>query len=138
MAQRYRLTESRLQIRLLVLCHVTGAALLFFYLDPGWIGLLAASLAVLLLLRDRSALRSWQGEVLSIDESQALIGLGDHGQPYFYAKYKVYACRWFAILKLVDKHRPRTLILSFDSVENPKNYRRLRHALLALESSRAA
>ena len=137
-AQRYRLTESRLQIQLLWTSHLVGAVLLWRYVDPGWMAWLAALLAALLAQRDCAALRRRRGEVLSIDEARLLIGLEGRGQPYFYPKYKVYACRWFAILKLVDKHQPRTLILNFDSVDNPQTYRQLRHALQALESSRAA
>ncbi len=138
MPQRYLLSESRTQILLLLSCHALAAAMLWYYLEPAWIGLAAAVLAGLLALRDCTALRRQQGEVLSIDEARSLVGLEKRGQPYFYTKYKVYACRWFAILKLVDNDQPRTLILSFDSVNNPQTYRRLRHALLALEPSRAA
>ena len=138
MSQHFLLTESVLQIQLLVLCHLIGAILLLYFLDPVWMGLLAVVLVALLTQRDCAALRRQHGEILSIDEARSLISLGDREQPYFYAKYKVYACRWFAILKLVDKHQPRTLILNFDSVDNPQNYRKLRRALLALESSRAA
>ena len=138
MPQRYLLTESPTQLQLLLLCHAIAAALLWYYVDPDWMALLAVALVCLLALRDCAALRRQRGEVLGIDGARSLISLEKRGQPYFYVKYKVYACRWFAILKLVDKHKPRTLILNFDSVNSPQIYRQLRRTLLALESSRAA
>ncbi len=135
---RYRLTESPTQVHLLLLAHAIASLLLWYHVDPGWMGLTSVTLVGLLAIRDCAAVRRQNGEILSIDEARALISLEGSEQPYFYAKYKVYACRWFAILKLVDQHQPRTLILNFDSVENAQDYRRLRHTLLALEPCRAA
>ena len=138
MPQKFRLTESPTQIHLLLLAHAAAAILLWFNLAPLWAGSSAVALICLLTLRDRALLRRQRGEVLVVDAARSLISLESTGQPYFYAKYKVYACRWFAILKLEDQHRPRTLILNFDSVDNPQDYRQLRRALLTLEPCRAA
>ena len=137
MAQ-FNLQRSSTQIRLSIIAHATAALALLIYLEPAWLACLSALLVALLALHDYRAVSRLQGSVLSLDPAGAAIGFGSCAQPYFYTKYKVYACRWFAILKLIDERQPRTLILNYDSVDNPGSYRQLRHALLVMEPSHAA
>ncbi len=135
---RYPLTTSPTQLRGLSGAYLAGALLLWFYVEPGWFGCAALLLVGLLAWRDFAGLMRLRGCALRLDERGGVVALERRGQPYFYAKYKVYACRWFAILRLIDTEQPRTLILNFDSVTDPQRYRRLRRSLRALEASRAA
>jgi hypothetical protein len=59
-------------------------------------------------------------------------------QPYFYTKYKVYQTRWFAILKLVDTDKSRTLILNSDCFNSIQAYQQLRYQLCKMERTGAA
>lgn len=98
-------------------------------------GLLAVGL--LALRENRRLLR--QGEVsLILNPGNATIELEQGGQPYFFSKYKVYATRWFAILKLIDKQNSRTLILNPDSFNSKRTYRQLRFVLQTMSRSDAA
>ena len=138
MAHKFVLKPSSTQSLLLCASHALLALLLWIYLEPRWFAALSVLLLLLLCLRDLQSLRGRAGELLSVDSAAGRIGLESRGQPYFYCKYKVYACRWFAILKLMDKQQPRTLILNPDRLDHPQNYRSLRISLLALEPDRAA
>jgi L-cysteine desulfidase len=75
---------------------------------------------------------------LRVDTARQAVVLQLAGQPYFYSKYKVYQTRWFAILKLVDQHTDRTLILNSDCFQSVECYRRLRFDLRQLERSNVA
>ena len=75
---------------------------------------------------------------LRVNPGRATIEFEQAGQPYIYCKYKVYETRWFAILKLIDSQKNRTLILIPDSFSSLQSYRRLRHQIRRLERFDAA
>ena len=80
-----------------------------------------------------------QGNIrLRVNPARSGIEIEMPGQPYFFCKYKVYQSRWFAILKLMDRHNNRSLVLMPDSFESLSGYRRLRHQLNRLERIDAA
>ena len=135
MAQTFALKPSSKQFRLLLCAQLAAGLLLWVYVEPAWIAVLLILLLPLILLRDMSRP---QDRFLSVDADAGQIAVKSRGQPYFYSKYKVYACRWFAILKLIDQRQPRTLILNPDRFDNPQNYHAVRVALLSLDTNRAA
>lgn len=136
--QRYQLETSSIQIRLFASGYLLALAALWIYLEPGWFRYAAVLLAGLFACCDLHQLTRSGARVLDIDTKQAVLALESDGQPHFYAKNKVYACRWFAILKLMNQHHSRTLILHSDSLASPEIYRQLRHALTVLERKHAA
>ena len=118
--------------------HLVAAAIIFLYVPPGLLYLaalagvgLGAGVEYRLLIR-HEIIR------IRIDSRRGLIELQQAGQPYFYRKYKVYESRWFAILKLVDQQKGRTLILSSDCFNSVDSYRRLRFDLHQLAAADAA
>jgi len=61
--------------------------------------------------------RNWlqqQTVTLSLNPGRDSIGLEQAGKAQIYDKYKVYTCRWFAILQLVDNRKHRSLLLNSD------------------------
>jgi len=133
----YEVSPSRSQLILLLAAYLAGALTIYFYLNPAFFKSAAlAALAVAAFIESR---RLIQHDIirLSINLSRASIVIQQHGQPYFYCKYKVYETRWFAILKLMDQHTNRTLILNSDCFSSIEKYRRLRFDLRCLERSDA-
>lgn len=118
--------------------HGLIAVAIAVYVEPVPMMLGGLTLVGLLALREaRQLIR--QGIIrLRLNPSETSIELEQGGQPYFYGKYKVYATRWFAILKLIDKHKTRTLILNPDRCNSIQSYRQLRYALLQMNQADAA
>ena len=104
---------------------------------PLWLGACGLALAGLLAWREIGRLRQAPTLCLTLDYRRDGITLQQQDQPYFFSKYKVYPCRWFAILKLVEQSKTRTLILNPDSFDSPREYRNLRHAIYRMETRRA-
>ena len=75
---------------------------------------------------------------LGLDPGSKLIEFKQGKQPYIYSKYKVYQTRWFAILKLVDTDKTRTLILNPDCFKSLEKYQQLRYQLRKMEQAGAA
>jgi hypothetical protein len=75
---------------------------------------------------------------LRLDSGDRSIEFRQGKQPYFYTKYKVYQTRWFAILKLVDTDKSRTLILNSDCFNSIQAYQQLRYQLCKMERTGAA
>ena len=138
MQQYYRIHPSRQLIALAHGLHLLIAAMLAAYTDPWPMKLAAVSLVLLLGLREVSRLRRQPNIGLRFDPAADSILLEQDGQPHFQAKYKVYATRWFAILKLIDNRQSRTLILHSDRFDSDILYRQLRYALAARERAHAA
>ena len=138
MQEYFELRPSPTQQVLLLVGHGLLAFALGLYVEPASIKLPAIALTLLLGLRERYRLAGEGELVLHCDPRSARIALQRAGQPYFYCKYKVYATRWFAILKLVENGNYRTLVLNSDRFESASSYHRLRFLLRRLERSRAA
>lgn len=138
MQQYYRIHRSRRLTALAIGVHLLIAAMLAAYAEP-W-PLKAAAVILVLLLGLREAARLLRQPVISLrlDPAAASILLEQSGQPHFHAKYKVYATRWFAILKLIDETRSRTLILHSERFDSDLLYRQLRYALASGEREHAA
>jgi hypothetical protein len=138
MHRYHHLNVSRSQRILLLAAHSTAAATIYFCVTPDllkWAGI--AGLAVSVLIEYRRLIR--QGNLLlRVDPGREIIELRQAGQPYFYSKYKVYQTRWFAILKLIDKQKQRTLILNPDCFRSLECYRRCRYDLRRPGDSDAA
>lgn len=108
------------------------------YVEPVAMMLGGVTLVGLLALRETRQLLQQEIISLKLNLSENMIELEQGGQPYFYCKYKVYATRWFAILKLIDKRKTRTLILNPDRFDSIQSYRQLRYALHQMDQDDAA
>jgi hypothetical protein len=138
MQQHFEIHPSTRQASLLFGAHCVLALLLLAYVEQPLLRFCAAVLVMLIGWREyRLAAR--QGVILlHCDPRAARIALQQDGQPYFYCKYKVYATRWFAILRLDDKRNSRTLILNSECFDSEHSYRRLRYLLAQMELTSAA
>ena len=138
MHEYHEIRVSRSLLFMLAICHALSALLIYFYFSAGL--LKWASMAALCLYALCEYRRLIQHEIihLRVIPANATIEYLQGGQPYFYSKYKVYQTRWFAILKLIDKHTNRTLILNPDSFNSLRSYRLLRHQIRQLERFDAA
>ena len=129
MQHYFDIHPSRVQPGLSLGLHLLVAIAVAASVEPPAMALLSMMLIALLAWRETSRLLG-QGRVrLGIDPRRASIELIQGEQPYFYGKYKVYATRWFAILKLIDNRKNRTLILHSDRFDSIHSYRLLRRLL---------
>lgn len=138
MHEYYRIHPSRVLLAITLCGHAVIGLAVAVYVDFLPITLAAVSLIALLAWREAGRMLRQGTASLMLDASRASIALEQGGQPYFYVKYKVYATRWFAILKLIDKRKTRTLILHPERFDSIQSYRQLRFALTRLEQSNAA
>jgi len=136
--QRFEIHPSYSQLRLTLAGHALIAVAIGSYVEPFALGVGGMLLVGLLALHE--ARRQLQLGIiyLKFNVSASSIELEQCGQPYFYGKYKVYATRWFAILKLIDKQKTRTLILNSDRCNSIQSYRQLRYALQQIDQVDAA
>jgi len=118
--------------------HGLIAVAIAVYVEPVSMMLGGLVLVGLLALRETRQLIRQEVIRLKVNRREASIELEQGGQPYFYGKYKVYATRWFAILKLIDKRKTRTLILNPDRCNSIQSYRQLRYALQQMDQADAA
>ncbi len=129
MHEYHELKVSRSLLFILAACLLPAALIIYFYFFAGL--LKWASMAALCLYALCQYRRLIQHEIirLRVIPGNATIEFIQGGQPYFFCKYKVYETRWFAILRLIDKHNCRTLILNPDSFKSLQSYRLLRHQI---------
>ena len=134
----FEIHPSRAQLALLLGGHLAMAIAVAAYVEPEAIKWPAIALILLLGIREiRQEYRlGWL--LLHCDRHNGRVALQRGDQPYFYCKYKVYATRWFAILKLTENDKCRTLILNPDRFESASSYHRLRYLLQRPEQSHAA
>lgn len=137
MQEIYTIHPSNSQLGLTLGAHVVVGLAIASYVTPLWFMLASLALVGLLALREtREQLRP--GLVrLKLNPGAATIEIEQGGQPYFCGKYKVYATRWFAILKLLSNHENRTFILNPDRFDSIQSYRQLRFALCQMEQGNA-
>ena len=137
MQLQFEIRPSTSQLVLLLAGHALIAVAIGFHVEPLLLKLGGIVLLCLLALRESRQLIDQGSAALNFDLSEPSIELRLQGQPYFYRKYKVYANRWFAILKLIDKPNCRTLILNPDRFTSIQSYRQLRRTLRRLEGDNA-
>ncbi|MDH3220169.1 MAG: hypothetical protein OEO19_11615 [Gammaproteobacteria bacterium] len=138
MQKYFDIRPSTAQLVLLLLGHGLAGLVMAIYIEPAPMTLAAVALTGLLALRESRVLMRQGYARLKPDPRGESIEFEQAGQPYFYYKYKVYATRWFAILRLIDKHQNRTLILNPDRFESIQSYRQLRYVLLSMERASVA
>jgi hypothetical protein len=134
----YEIRFSKLQLVLLCISHILAAGAIYFYLQSPWLTVSGLALVCLSVLHESRSLIRQENISLGVNLRDASIEIRQAGQPYFYTKNKVYQTRWFAILKLVDGRKSRTLILNPDRFSSPRSYQRLRFLLRDLERRNAA
>lgn len=134
----FEIYPSRSQLGLLICANLTLAIAVAAYVEP--VEIKWPALVLILLLGISESLQEFRlGRLLlHCDPGNRRIALQRGEQPYFYCKYKVYATRWFAILKLIENDKCRTLILNPDRFDSASRYHRLRYLLQRTEQSRAA
>lgn len=130
MQTRFDLRASRCQRRFYLSIYAALFCMSLIYHESNWAWPGLAALAVLFAVRDLDLLEGNGCLTIELFASDRHIVVIERGQPYFYRKYKVYACRWFAILRLVDQPESRSLLLISDRFKTEKEYRDLRHHLV--------
>jgi len=137
MQEYFEIRPSRSLLGLLLAMHCLLVLAVAVYVEPAALKLGVILLICLLGFREAGLLARRKNLLLHCNPRTAEVALQCGTQPYFYAKYKVYANRWFAILKLVDKDKNMTLMLSPDCFDSADSYHRLRYLLRRLEQRRA-
>ena len=138
MQEYYEIQPSSSQHIFLLVSHGLAAAAIYFYLEPTLLKLAAMAAVCLLAFCDSRWLIQQEIIILRLDSGAKSIEYRQGKQPYFYSKYKVYQTRWFAILKLVDADKSRTLILNPDCFNSLLSYQQLRYRLRKMEQAGAA
>lgn len=138
MDEYYEIRSSKSQLVLLFASHALAGGAIYFYLQSPLLTISGLVLVCLSALHEYRSLIRQGNLTLGLDLKNATIEVRQAGQPYFYTKNKVYQTRWFAILKLVEGHKNRTLILNSDCFSSPIAYQRLRFLLRELERRNAA
>jgi hypothetical protein len=136
--ENYQIRPSPSQCIFLLTGHALAAAAIYFYLEPALFMLAALAAVCLLAISESRCLIQQEIIKLGFDPVAKLIELGQGKQPYIFSKYKVYQTRWFAILKLVDADKSRTLILNPDCFNSLQAYQQLRYQLRKMEQTGAA
>lgn len=114
MIETFQIKTSTSQAVFLVSIYALTLAVGLIYIDSV---LSLSLLSGLVLLLAMVEIRNWlqqQTVTLSLNPGRDSIGLEQAGKAQIYDKYKVYTCRWFAILQLVDNRKHRSLLLNSD------------------------
>ena len=138
MQKYFEIRPSAAQRNFLLSSHGLAAAAIYFYLEPATLMLPALAAVSLLAIYESRCLIQQEIIKLRLDPADKSIELEQGQQPYFYSKYKVYQTRWFAILKLLDADKSRTLILNSDCFDSLQAYQQLRYQLRKMEQADAA
>ena len=138
MQEYYEIQPSSSQHIFLLVSHGLAAVAIYFYLEPTLLKLSALAAVFLLAFCESRWLIQQEIIILRLDPGAKSIEYRQGKQPYFYSKYKVYQTRWFAILKLLDADKSRTLILNSDCFDSLQAYQQLRYQLRKMEQVDAA
>lgn len=138
MQKYYEIQPSKSQLVCLLAGHGLVAVVIIFYLQPGLLQLTSLALVLLLAVTESRYLIRQEIIKLRLDPKGEAVEFEQGGQPYFYSKNKVYQTRWFAILKLVNEHKSRTLILNPDRFKSIQSYRQMRYLLRKMEQRNVA
>ena len=138
MQKHYEIQPSKSQLVCVQASHGLVMVMIIFYLEPGLLKLGILALVLLLAITESRYLIRQEIIKLRLDSKGEVIEFEQGGQPYFYSKNKVYQTRWFAILKLVNEQKSRTLILNPDRFKSIQSYRQLRCLLRKMEQRNAA
>lgn len=133
MHKQFEIFPSRLQLGQQLALLTLAAAIALVYVESLLLQSIYLSAILLLAVGEIQSMRRARPMQLRLNQSTVSLALGQGDQPYFYIKYKVYRTRWFAILKLIDRHKNRTLILYSDSFNSPQAYLDCRFLLGQLE-----
>jgi len=136
--ETYEIRPSTSQLILLLASYALTGMVIFFYIEPTWFKFNALALMVLLVIYESKRLIQQGIIIIRLHRRDESIELNYDGQSYFFNKNKVYQTRWFAILKLMNEHNTRILILNPDRFKSIEIYRRLRFYLRKLESADVA
>ena len=138
MQKYYEIQPSKSQLVCVLASHGLLMVTIIFYMEPGLLKLGTLALVLLLAITESRYLIRQEIIKLRLDSKGEGIEFEQGGQPYFYSKNKVYQTRWFAILKLFNEHKSRTLILNPDRFKSIQSYRQLRYLLRKMERRNAA
>jgi len=134
----FEIRPSAAQRNFLLSSHGLAAVAIYSYLEPAALMVPALAAVCLLAIYESRCLIRQEIIKLGLDPGNKSIEFNQGEQPYFYSKYKVHQTRWFAILKLVDTDKSRTLILNSDCFNSLQDYQQLRYQLRKMEHAGAA
>ena len=134
---QYYFELRRSRTEWLAVCFMLGVAALvaLVYLNPGLVQSIYLLAIAMLGIGEYRCASQMRVEYLILDRDRCGTASDPSQQPYFYYKYKVYPCRWFAILKLYDRHINRTEILFPDRFKSLQAYQQCRYLLTRLHDS---
>lgn len=112
-----------------------AAILALIYLNPGMLQTIYLLAIVLLAVGEGRVSRGKEHPCLVFEHGRCGWVTTAGQQPYFSSKNKVYRCRWFAILKLYDRHKSRTEILFPDRFKSIQAYQECRFLLSRMQDS---
>lgn len=133
MIETFQIKPSTSQSVFLVSIYAVTLLVALIYIDS----LLSLSLlSGLVLLLAIVELRNWlkrQALTLTLNPGRDSIELEQAGKAQIYEKYKVYTCRWFAILQLIDNHKNRNLLLNSDRFISTGAYQDFRFVIQQMQ-----
>lgn len=138
MHEYYEIHPAKSQLVVLLVSQGLAAVAIIFYLQPLLLKMILLAILLLLAIFESRCLIRQEIINLHLNRGDASIEFEQGGQPYFYRKNKVYETRWFAILKLDDEDKSRTLILNPDRFNSIQCYQRLRYSLRKMGHRNAA
>ena len=135
MQKYFELRPSQTELTLVYAILLLTAVFTLIYLEHGIVQSIFLLAIVLLGFNEWQVLRRSQKQYLVVDDRLCGVTTVQGEQPYFSSKNKVYRCRWFAILKLFDRHKNRTEILFPDRFKSLQAYQECRFLLNRLQDS---
>lgn len=135
MQKFFELRPSRSELATVRTILLLAAFLALIYVDPGISQCLFLLAIVILIVGETQAATNGKSFYLVFDGKLCGIVDARGQQPYFSSKNKVYPCRWFAILKLYNRHKNRIEILFPDRFISIQAYQECRYLLSRLQDS---
>jgi hypothetical protein len=131
--ETFQVHSSTSQSVFLVSSYAVTLLIALIYIDSA---LSLALMTGLLLLLAMVEFRNWRRQqpvILSLNPGRDSIELEQAGKAQIYEKYKVYTCRWFAILQLIDNHKNRNLLLNSDRFISTGAYQDFRFVIQQMQ-----
>ena len=133
MIETFQVNTSASQSVFLVSSYALTLLVALIYIDSVLSLWLLSGLVFLLAMVELRHWRKQQSVTLSLNPARDSIELEQAGKAQIYEKYKVYTCRWFAILQLLDYRKNRSLLLNSDRFISTGAYQDFRFVIQQMQ-----